>query len=421
MKALIVAFILVLCAVCPARAGQNCQPADEKFRVVYGNGILTTQEEASNSRSQLAEAMGSSHNGQHVAFDLAYNASEGPFRDLVQALDQHMAQYSRETLHWLHGKGMVPDWFAQWQEDRLLARYQATAPELADHVQKYREAILQGQKVLLVAHSQGNFYANQAREMLAGSEPAVPMASFGIYSVATPADQVGGESGPYLTNHRDIILMVPGSLAQNWQLAHAEDGRVADDTGRVSAHGFLETYLSTAFNARAALIAGTGQRMDALQDPPLVAGSGPISATLVWDVDQTDVDLHVFEPDGHHVDYRNPEGGSGILDIDNIDGFGPEHYYTDCNQLQVGDYAFALNYYQDRQSGQPPGPARAVNVTLTLSVPGASRSFSLNMSTHMGEDGDDAPQPVGRISVERISDPGNPNRDGLLRYEISES
>lgn len=421
MKTLIVSLILLFFCVCPVRAEQSCIAADEAFRVVYGNGILTTQEVASNGRTQLAEALGSSHNGQEIEFDLAYNHTEGPFSDLLQALDQHLAQYTRETLQWLHGIGAVPDWFLAMQERLLLAHYQANAPELTDHVQKYREAILQGRKVLVVSHSQGNFYANQARQILASVQPQVPMDSFGIFSVATPADQVGGAGGPYLTNHRDIILMVPGSLAQNWLLTHRDDGRVADEYSRIQAHGFIETYLASAFDARAALLAGIRQRLDQLQDPPQVAGSGPVTATLVWDLDQSDLDLHVFEPDGRHLDYRNPEGSSGMIDVDSVSGFGPEHYYTDCNQLQTGDYVFAINYYGDHQAERAPGPARTVTATLTLSVPGASRSFEVVLDRHRGTTGDDAPHQVGRVSVERISDPDNPNRDGLLLYEISAS
>lgn len=420
MKTLIISLILLLFCAWPARAEQRCVAADEAFRVVYGNGILATQEVASNGRTQLAEALGSSHNGQEIEFDLAYNHTEGPFSDLLQALDQHLAQYTRETLQWLHGIGAVPDWFMATQERLLLAHYQSNAPELTDHVGKYREAILQGRKVLVVSHSQGNFYANQARQILASGQPEVPMASFGIFSVATPANQVGGEGGPYLTNHRDIILMVPGSLTQNWLLTHS-DGHVADDHSRIRAHGFIETYLATVFDARAALLAGIRQRLDQLQDPPHVAGSGPVTATLVWDLDQSDLDLHVFEPYGRHVDYRNPEGSSGMLDTDSVIGFGPEHYYTDCNQLQTGDYVFAINYYRDHQAGRAPGPARTVTATLTLSVPGASRSFEVVLDMHHGASGDDAPHQTGRVSVGRISDPDDPNRDGRLHYDISAS
>ena len=46
---------------------------------------------------------------------------------------------------------------------------------------------------------------------------------------------------------------------------------------------------------------------------------------LTWDK-PNDVDLHVIEPSGNEVAYWNKSGDYGLLDFDNQDGFGPEHY-----------------------------------------------------------------------------------------------
>lgn len=412
-------FALLLCMLIsvsgPAGAAEDCRPADEKYRVVFGNGILVSMDSAAASQEVLRDALGSTHNGQKVEYDLAYNFTVGPFSDLIQALDQHLAQYTREALQWLYGVGVVPQWFHDMQERLLSAHYQSTAPELTDHIQKYREAILQGRKVLVVSHSQGNFYVNQARQLLEGARPGVPMDSFGIFSVATPANQVGGAAGPYLTNHRDIIRLVPGSLPQNWTLHGG--GAVADDRNQVLAHSFVDTYLSGDFDIRPEVLAGIRLRMDALQDPPTVMQSGVVTATMVWDVDDTDIDMHIVEPDGTHVSYLDLEGTSGVLDVDNTKGYGPEHYYSDCNQLQVGEYRFGMNYFSDNLSSAS-APTRPVPVTFTVSVPGDTRVFSQTLTSEENVWGNDKAIPVARVTVERISDPGNPNRDGLLKYRI---
>jgi hypothetical protein len=48
---------------------------------------------------------------------------------------------------------------------------------------------------------------------------------------------------------------------------------------------------------------------------------------LFWNVDDTDIDLHVVEPDGFEVYYENPRSRTGgILHWDNTDGLGPELY-----------------------------------------------------------------------------------------------
>ncbi len=68
------------------------------------------------------------------------------------------------------------------------------------------------QKVLLVGHSQGNFYANNFYDKVAGKEGGIPTESLGVYSVATPADHVGGE-GKYITSDTDkAIAGVAGDI-----------------------------------------------------------------------------------------------------------------------------------------------------------------------------------------------------------------
>jgi len=54
--------------------------------------------------------------------------------------------------------------------------------DLSTHVADYKTTILEGKKSLLVAHSPGNFFANQAFGSLSGLEQR----SFGIVAVANP-------------------------------------------------------------------------------------------------------------------------------------------------------------------------------------------------------------------------------------------
>ena len=61
------------------------------------------------------------------------------------------------------------------------------------------------QKLLLVGHSQGNFYANNFYDKVADMEGGVPKQSIGIYGVATPASRVSGD-GLYLTSDTDKVI-----------------------------------------------------------------------------------------------------------------------------------------------------------------------------------------------------------------------
>jgi len=289
-------------------------------------------------------------------------------------------------------------------------KYQIKAPELIDHVEKYREAILQGQKVLVVSHSQGNFYANLARQILTFQKPAIKMESFGIFGVATPTDNIGGQKTPYLTNHLDIITSVPSSLPSNWTLRRADNGRIVDQIGSVAANHFAGTYLSPHYDIRPEIVKGIKQKLSQLQTPPQVVKSGSMTVTLTWNLGQkNDVDLHVLEPDKTQVYFRSKVGNSGYLDFDNTRGFGPEHYYSDCQKLQVGEYLVGVKYFSDSSK-----PARQVTATVTISTPGSTRTFITKLDTT----GISKPRKLAKVVIEQISDPSNPNRDGRLKYQI---
>jgi hypothetical protein len=60
------------------------------------------------------------------------------------------------------------------------------------------------------------------------------------------------------------------------------------------------------------------------QVPPAADG-GAIQITLTWGTNDTDIDLHVFDPAGNHAWYGSLGGiPGGALDRDDTDGFGPE-------------------------------------------------------------------------------------------------
>jgi hypothetical protein len=71
---------------------------------------------------------------------------------------------------------------------------------------------------------------------------------------------------------------------------------------------------------------------------------------LVWDTDGTDIDLHVLEPDGEMVYFGQKESAKGgRLDVDDMNGFGPEHYTL--GEMPVdrpipGRYVVWVNYYR---------------------------------------------------------------------------
>ena len=76
-----------------------------------------------------------------------------------------------------------------------------------DFLQMWQDASekVQTQKVLLVGHSQGNFYVNSFYNVLADREGGVPSRSMSVYGVASPASYVAG-GGKYITSSNDKII-----------------------------------------------------------------------------------------------------------------------------------------------------------------------------------------------------------------------
>ncbi len=70
--------------------------------------------------------------------------------------------------------------------------------------------------------------------------------------------------------------------------------------------------------------------------------------SMSWDADNTDVDLHVFEPDGSHAYYahkRTDQGG--LVSRDFRDGYGPEEYVL--RKAVPGKYTIKAHYFGSNQ------------------------------------------------------------------------
>ncbi len=108
-------------------------------------------------------------------------------------------------------------------------------------------------KLLLVAHSQGNFYANSFYDKVTGKDTppqssplkrggSVPAESIGVYSVATPSDHVAG-NGKYLTSGTDkVITDLVGSMPF-FHILSPNDYIELHDGDDQMGHSFSDVYL----------------------------------------------------------------------------------------------------------------------------------------------------------------------------------
>lgn len=343
-------------------------PCPLRSSVVYFvNGILNTQPDAVNSKEFLRAAVRGgipqadfdemefrnfyNQSGLDVAGNQWMCKALGFGVGLFSAafLSDEAAQISsiykgaRDAC--LHTVGAIDDLAEsvdQWKQQWL--------PWLPDasHVGLLRTLVAQdvasGKKVILVCHSQGNFFVQQALQGLGSDANGDFRNSVGVVSVASPA--LFADAGTYgafqhFTLPRDVVYeSVPGALPPNIGNPLSS----YPDSSSIDIHSFDHSYLGFPAS-RAPIVAAVQSMHGSLTNPRAPAGQGFFQVTLKWGT-PGDIDLHVTEAGGDHVYWSHKIGQVGELDRDDIPGTGPENYYVcDRHRMVVGTYSISVNNY----------------------------------------------------------------------------
>ncbi len=192
---------------------QSVGCSKEGFTVLTINGVFTNENGARGNMQILKDKVGELNGEEGIKYNYLLNPSHiGGIGDILAAALQKYFEASTVT-------------------DYDLVEMLKTASEK-----------VKTQKVLLVAHSQGNFYANSFYDSVAGHDGGVPVKSIGVYGVATPAGRIVGNE-KYLTSDTDkviagLVRAVPGRgiMPPN---THINLGPADDYLG----HNFADVYL----------------------------------------------------------------------------------------------------------------------------------------------------------------------------------
>lgn len=386
---MIVLFIIFLSS--PVMAQQTNLCGNKDTAVFFGNGITTTLRGALQDKLVLQSALSAGMTEEErntYSFDVAYNPTGGALLDIFESARQDLVTDASEFWRYFLELLPMPDSLRDRISNRIVSELSeiVNTDSLANHVAIYKRNILEGKKVLLVSHSQGTFYANQAYSSLTSTERQ----SFGIVSAALMDSYVAG-GNPYVTLLTDlaVALVRAAKVAANLpqpRLPNVTNASLSDDFWH---HSFRKEYMMNGSNSRDMIISAARNTISGLVQPTPEAQEGIITVTLTWGA-QPDVDLHVFEPNGTHVYYGHLLGISGYLDRDDVTSWGPEHYYVSCDGLESGTYRVGVNYYH----GNAPEIAH-VNIKAGL----IERNYDRFLPTALYSSGNASPVPVADIIV----------------------
>lgn len=279
--------------------------------------------------------------------------------------------------------------------------------DVSTHVANYVADLAEGNRLIVLAHSQGNYYVNLARQLALASYLEKTgddvQSSFSILSVASPASRVSG-GGAHATLEEDRIIngfvrfSTGGStLPANITNFNRDEFLENDWTG----HGVRSHYFKGT-QSLARLRSMMANLVDGTQFPTAIVAEAIVTVALTWD-EEPDVDLHIYEPDSTHVYYQNLKGSSGYLDRDDTDSFGPEHYYSSCDTLTVGKYGIGVNYFSG--SGMTSGE-------VSIQAGPIVRTYPFSFSSPQGSSGDN-PTILASFTVKE-------DEDGKLTFSAPE-
>ena len=235
-----VVLILAL-AIKPATA-QVSECDTDAVSIFYVNGMFNDRHTTFTSLTQLARHVdaalkveGKSESFRRkIRYKKSHNQSESWYLQILELSRQVESDIDSQMWKWLYNIEFAPDWFRDIATNALssITEFEYVIDEdLAQHVDTFRTTISKNRRVVLVPHSQGNFYANNAYD-------AVNSPSMGIAAVATPAGRVAG-NGPYTTLTSDLIIQA--SIILN--LTRLPANTTNSNPGTSQGHDFVADYL----------------------------------------------------------------------------------------------------------------------------------------------------------------------------------
>lgn len=276
---------------------ESCKEGTHSTTIFFINGIWTVEESAIKNAEALKELLTAlpASVSQNICVSYVHNWHESLIGDLIQTIKQSKApDLSFVSFYLNNGIESAPPelkYHAVSTAAVIKSQDIVTAENLAEHIARYRFEIKEkNRKVILVPHSQGNFFANEAYKWLLENDGSSVANKINVIGIATPDSKLGWQpaTARYTTLCEDFIWkadLTPKPLLWNIynNLAYCLANELPLNdllrllrflTDAAIKHSFVENYLAPNSGSRTQIL---GDIKNAITS---TAGTITVNATL---------------------------------------------------------------------------------------------------------------------------------------------
>ncbi len=234
-------------------------PSTTNTVIFFGNGMDNSKQDARDSKKALSQALDPylipPIEKEGICFQISYNQDELGKLDLLEGYLQAISSSTTSLWQAIFRLIATPG-YVENKLETIIRSWNSVnyviSRDLGQHVSRYQQEIAQGRKVIVVAHSQGNFYANEAYNQIFGINSTNKLK---IVSVSNPdsfqADDISGNK--HVTLYGDIILVALGRQDANTDVSGSKCTVNSGDpqspgVTAYSCHGFADSYLIGSFS-----------------------------------------------------------------------------------------------------------------------------------------------------------------------------
>ncbi|EOB6303246.1 TPA: KTSC domain-containing protein [Vibrio vulnificus] len=330
MKTKIMATALTLIGASNAHAYTWCENSIDKLQLFYVNGMYTTASGYANNLDALDDFQDGylNHFRKNGEVKGAYNQYEGHIKQLYQVARQKYQDLDRHSPEYIVLTSILGGFIYELSSDQ----FSTITPFLIDlmsflpdheiesevdfqyAMNGLRIALNSCARIVLIGHSQGNFYANALVNEMTNTytyENGANLKEYpmlGMMGIASPASSVGGDFGSnhpnlvgVLTNDNDIVMdavrQLLGAVPANYKAVE----NLLDATG----HGLMASYLYS--HGQASVIADNISRITRNLVPFPIFDQHPSSSSAISHIGYSEVSeiLDIRFRDGGGYRYDN--------------------------------------------------------------------------------------------------------------------